>query len=112
MQPGYIAIAALLVISFIAPLIIWSCRLVERHTFSRTLVGQVVWEQKAKIPGFKQYIFIYKKRGRPYIVSSRLLWHNTKLNIGGLYQIQVFHLKIQNMYSASWAVPVLLSKMI
>lgn len=106
MHLTHISFVIFLVAGTIGLFLIYGWKLVERHTFSEFFVGQVMRAEKAKIPGFKQYVFTYKKRGRPYVVNSRLVWRNTNLKVGGLYRIQVFHRKIPKRESVFWAVPM------
>lgn len=84
---------------------IFGWRIVEKNTFSEFFVGQVIAVEKEKFLGSIQYIFSYKKRGKPNMVSSRPLWKK-KLKNGGLYQIQVFRRRIKGRETVSWAVPV------
>lgn len=73
MSPMLIFLAIAAIFIAIATMATFGWRMVEKHTFSEFFVGQVIGEQKGKIPGFKQYIFSYKKRGKPNIVASRPL---------------------------------------
>jgi len=107
MSPMLILLIVSAVIIAIASVVIFGWRLVEKNTFSEFFVGQVVGEQKGRIPGFRYYIFSYKKRGKPNVVSSRPLWKSKKLKNGGLYHIQVFHRRIKGKESVAWAMPVL-----
>ena len=102
-------ILAILIVAVL--LVIFGWQMVERHTFSEFFVGQVVGYQKAKIPGFIQYVFVYKKRGSPNTVYSRLIWHKTKLKTGGLYRIQVFRRKLPKLGSTTWAIPATSQKL-
>lgn len=104
-----ILLIALLILLFIALIAIFGWKIVERHTFSEFFVGQVVGEQKIRVPGFKQYTFSYKKRGKPSFVNSRPVWHSKRLKAGALYRIQVYHRKIRGT-SAAWAVPIISAK--
>lgn len=107
MSPMLIFLAIAAIFIAIATMATFGWRMVEKHTFSEFFVGQVVGEQKGRIPGFRYYIFSYKKRGKPNVVSSRPLWKSKKLKVGGLYRIQVFHRRIKGKESVAWAMPVL-----
>lgn len=107
MSPMLIFLAIAAIFIAIATMATFGWRMVEKHTFSEFFVGQVIGEQKGKIPGFKQYIFSYKKRGKPNIVASRPLWRTKQLKSDGLYQIQVFHRRIKGKKAVVWAIPIL-----
>lgn len=104
MNPVVIFLIVLCIVLAIALTAIFGWRFVEKHTFSEFFVGQVIGEQKLRIPGFKQYTFSYKKRGKPVFVNSRPVWYTKKLKNGALYKIQVYHRRIR-VTSTAWAVP-------
>ena len=109
MKPMLIFLIIVTIIVFLAAIAVlgWilGWRIVEKNTFSEFFVGQVIAVEKGKFPGSIQYIFSYKKRGKPNMVSSRPLWKK-RLKNGGLYQIQVFRRGIKGRETVSWAVPV------
>ena len=100
MSPMLIFLAIAAIFIAIATMATFGWRMVEKHTFSEFFVGQVIGEQKGKIPGFK-------KRGKPNIVASRPLWRSKQLKSDGLYQIQVFHRRIKGKKAVVWAIPIL-----
>ena len=53
MSPMLIFLAIAAIFIAIATMATFGWRMVEKHTFSEFFVGQVIGEQKGKIPGFK-----------------------------------------------------------
>lgn len=96
----------LAVIAIIVTFIFLVWKIAEKYSPYEAAIGKVIWIQKSKIPGFKQVYFSYTKKGRPHEVSTLLIWHKKKFKLKGMYKIQVYHRKIKENKTISWAIPM------
>lgn len=101
-------IIIVLCIAYTGIVLVW--KIIQKHTPCEIVVGQVRWIQKSKIPGFKQVLFSYTKRGKTCEVVTRPMWYKKKFKLKGMYKIRVFYRKAGGKGTAVWADPVSLNR--